>query len=312
MNVLVSSFGKHKKGFEFSSVSPVSMSGKKYVGSSPLLRQNLKVSMACCNSRDKVMGELYTIPFSHYCELARWSLQEAKIDVTEYPYLPGIHQFFGPMERLRKGSSGGSTGKGQGTPLYVTAEGCILDDSWQILDLANLGSVPEEMKSILNYEIGPQIRSIVYSDVLRPEKDGDFHGMGQQCPVSWWQRWLWGLGGFRRKVADAMSEKMVGDEEQQKKTLQDFENAIQKVEVELSKSNGCFKGAPENLTAPGLALAALFAPAVCPPEYTGGLVPDLLPHFSESSQKLIQGWRERPIGKFTLEVYRLHRMRAVR
>lgn len=93
----------------------------------------------------------------------------------EYPYLPGVHTFFGPMERIRKRRSGGeSTGKGQGTPLYLTSDGQILDDSWQILSLTGLTGLPvsEDMKALLNYQIGPQVRSIVYADLLRPEKVG--------------------------------------------------------------------------------------------------------------------------------------------
>ena len=46
------------------------------------------------------------------------------------------------------------------------------------------------------------------------------------------------------------------------------------VEAELAKPDGCFKGAPEALTPPALALAALFAPAVCPPEYSGKFAPE--------------------------------------
>lgn len=53
--------------------------------------------------------------------------------------------------------------------------------------------------------------------------------MGQGCPVSWWQRGLWSLGGFRRKVSSVMKQQMVGDEERQAKTLKDFEEAIEKV-----------------------------------------------------------------------------------
>lgn len=49
------------------------------------------------------------------------------------------------MQRLRaKKADSGSTGKGQGTPLYVAADGKILDDSWETLEV--LGPVPEEMK----------------------------------------------------------------------------------------------------------------------------------------------------------------------
>jgi hypothetical protein len=39
---------------------------------------------------------------------------------------------------------------------------------------------------------------------------------------------------------------------------------------------------------------------------------DITPEtFTEPQQERIQGWRQRPIGQFTLEVYRLHRMRCV-
>ena len=84
------------------------------------------------------------------------------------------------------------------------------------------------------------------------------------------------------------------------------------MEAELSKPDGCFQGAPNELTASALALAALFAPAVCPAEYTGGFVPEIKPEtFSEAHQERIRQWRQRPIGQFTLELYRRHRMRCV-
>jgi glutathione S-transferase len=34
---------------------------------------------------------LHTIPFSHYCELARWSLQRASVEFEERASLPGLH-----------------------------------------------------------------------------------------------------------------------------------------------------------------------------------------------------------------------------
>lgn len=46
------------------------------------------------------------------------------------------------------------------------------------------------------------------------------------------------------------------------------------VEAELAKPGGCFQGAPDSVTAPGVALAALFAPAVLPPEYSGKFAPE--------------------------------------
>jgi hypothetical protein len=41
----------------------------------------------------RIMSELllYTIPFSHFCDLGRWSLQRANVPFTECPRLPGFH-----------------------------------------------------------------------------------------------------------------------------------------------------------------------------------------------------------------------------
>ena len=92
-----------------------------------------------------------------------------------------------------------------------------------------------------------------------------------------------------------------------------FKGAVssREVEAELQKPEGSFKGAPKELTAPALALAALFAPAVVPSEYTGGFAPMALEVFSLEQQERVKKWRERPIGQFVMEVYRLHRMRCV-
>ena len=86
---------------------------------------------------------------------------------------------------------------------------------------------------------------------------------------------------------------------------------MDKLEAELAKADSCF-GKGDTLTASAVALAALFAPAVLPPEYTGGLMPEIkLESYSESHQQRIKAWRERALGRFTLEIYSKHRMSAV-
>ena len=220
--------------------------------------------------------------------------------------------FFSPVERIRQRAREAGTGKGSGTPLYVSSSGEVFGDSWQVLKLAGLGEVPEEVFQTLNYVIGPTTRSVVYSDILRDEMDGTFKEFGEKSPVSWWQHFLFGLSGFRRTVAGKMWEQLVGDDERQAKTLKDLEEGIKKLEAELAKPNSCFKASdPNQLTASAVALAALFAPAVLPPEYTGGFIPPItMDSFSQSAQERIKGWRERPLGQFTLEIYRTHRMKV--
>ena len=109
--------------------------------------------------------------------------------------------FFSPVERIRKRAREAGTGKGSGTPLYVTGNGEVFDDSWQVLKLTGLGDVPEDVFQTLNYVIGPRTRSVTYSDLLKDEQDGTFHEFGKTAPVSWWQHFLWGISGFRRTVA---------------------------------------------------------------------------------------------------------------
>jgi glutathione S-transferase len=69
---------------------------------------------------------LYTIPFSHYCEVARWSLEAAGEPFEEAPFLPGTH-LFAPVERLRTDAKDdSSTGRGTTMPMLVESSGKVL------------------------------------------------------------------------------------------------------------------------------------------------------------------------------------------
>eukprot|EP00928_Gymnodinium_smaydae_P097274 TRINITY_DN8767_c0_g4_i1.p1 TRINITY_DN8767_c0_g4~~TRINITY_DN8767_c0_g4_i1.p1 ORF type:complete len:271 (+),score=24.76 TRINITY_DN8767_c0_g4_i1:53-865(+) len=258
-------------------------------------------------------GSLYTIPFSHYCELARWSLQIAKIPFNEHPYLPGIHMFFGPMERIRKRASQQGTGEGAGTPLYVTYEGEVLDDSWRVLELAGRGSVPERIKIALNDIVGPHTRTLVYADMLREEMDARFLSVGQACPVPAWQRWMWGLKPFRRTVASKMWEGMVKNDEFPTTCMKELDKTLTELEVEIAKPDGAFAATPDGSpSASTLALAALLAPLVLPEEYTAGYAPKFTPDmFSDVFQKRMQACRERSAGRLVLSTYKTYRLDAI-
>jgi glutathione S-transferase len=60
---------------------------------------------------------LLTIPFSHYCEKARWALDHTGIPYVEEAYLPGRH--FRPVR-----DAGGKT-----VPVLVTPEGPVTDSA---------------------------------------------------------------------------------------------------------------------------------------------------------------------------------------
>ncbi|HEX8952261.1 MAG TPA: glutathione S-transferase N-terminal domain-containing protein, partial [Polyangia bacterium] len=71
------------------------------------------------------MNELITIPFSHFCEKARWALDWCGVPYVERGYLPGLHL-------LRTRRIGGRT-----VPALVRADGSALTDSTEILRWAD-------------------------------------------------------------------------------------------------------------------------------------------------------------------------------
>ena len=67
-------------------------------------------------------ARLITIPFSHYCEKARWALERAGIEHTEDGHLP----IFSSVVSRRAGA-------GRTVPALITADRKVLADSTDIL-----------------------------------------------------------------------------------------------------------------------------------------------------------------------------------
>jgi glutathione S-transferase len=72
---------------------------------------------------------LLTIPFSHYCEKARWALDHARVEYVEEGHVPGFHRL-----AVRRAKSGKTS-----VPVLV-ADGRTLDDSSDILACADAKS----------------------------------------------------------------------------------------------------------------------------------------------------------------------------
>ena len=77
--------------------------------------------------------KLIAIPFSHYCEKARWALDHFGVDYEQVSYLPMLH-IPGVMwqTRLRLGQSE-KTSTPMSTPIVVTDEGEVIHDSAKIV-----------------------------------------------------------------------------------------------------------------------------------------------------------------------------------
>ena len=117
------------------------------------------------------MLRLVTIPISHYCEKARWSLERAGVDYREERHVQGIHRI------AARRAGGGAT-----VPVLVTPDGPI-GESRQILEWVD-GRTPDERPSVpprrapargrrvgsarrFDVVLGPHARRLMYVHMLR-------------------------------------------------------------------------------------------------------------------------------------------------
>jgi len=264
--------------------------------------------MVCCSDSSH-LPKFYTIPFSHFCDAARWALTVAGVEFQEVPYLPGVHMFFSPVAKLRRRGEQPDdfTGKDSTVPLLVAGDGSIIGyDSWQCIERA--GKVPLDVKGILDTVVGPCVRTIAYSHMLIGELGGpgdaatNVFCRSEKIPS--WQRFLWRRGPFRKTVRKAMYEDMVREADYVQAAREKLEQGLTQLEAKLDKEPFIQTGDPPSAAA--IAFAALLAPLVMPPNYlmsfygeTLVAVQDLPP----AMQDEIQTWRKTPAGQWAMQTY---------
>lgn len=186
-------------------------------------------------------------------------------------------------------------------PLYVAPDGTVLDDSWSILAMC-LEEVPPDLRALLNERVGVPARAIFSSYLLSPTMAPAFKAMGLGAPVSWVQRRMWGVAS--PTIAKKMHEMTIPNAEYipaQKKVL---DEALS--ELERLLPGGPFAPGPGGRpSASAIALSSLLALVLLPDEYTGGFL-HLAPieEWPEEAQELFKAYRERPAGRFVMEMYR--------
>lgn len=175
-------------------------------------------------------AQLLTIPYSHYCELGKWSLSAANIPYDEQPFAPGMHVL--PLLSLRLGGHDrhishssavtavpaadaipSTSGTKSHRPHHATAvpaccmpDGRVLVDSWAIVSesAAALGLPPPDAKlqTLLDEQIGPLVRQALYDIIFRPVNRAAWDGLvTSEGGAAWSLAWRLGVG---QRLTDSM------------------------------------------------------------------------------------------------------------
>jgi glutathione S-transferase len=117
---------------------------------------------------DAAANRLITIPFSHYCERARWALDHTRIPYTEEGHLPGVH-----VPAMRR--AGGKT-----VPILLTPTATLFESA-DIVRFADEHApaarklypedgearrAVEEIETLCGQELGKATRLVAYHHIL--------------------------------------------------------------------------------------------------------------------------------------------------
>lgn len=242
-------------------------------------------------------ARLITIPFSHYCEKARWALDRRGIPYVEDAHLPMLHT------RHTKPLGGRSV------PLLVVegpGEPRVLADSTDILryaDEAGTRGAPlypageaevEALEDRFDLVLGPHARRLGYFELL--QDDAALRALVRRAPIPSWERSL-GLPllpAFKALLRRGLGIDAGGAARSEAKVRTVFD------EVEARLADGRPYLCGERFTAADLTFAALAMPLVVPPCYERWLLP--LADTRAAFRAAVERWRATPAGGFALRV----------
>ena len=273
------------------------------------------------------VAQLVTISYSHYNELARWSLERAGVAYEEHGYAPGQHTL--PALSIRVPKSGarhlatsssmtGSKPSPTSLPALVLPDGSVKKDSWEICASTSLAPIDEAaLQEVLDRELGVAARKLAYCILLKPEHAERFAAM---CTEGrhWGWRLLWrcgvgaGLRGVLSKAFRPEDAAGVAACIAQLDALLAPTGKIAGALAEARRAGHSFLGG-DAIGQADIALCSIAALLVLPEEYGGSKRP-MAPHFAyllsrdEQMRSLVERWRQTEVGAYVLHVYRHHRV----
>ncbi len=250
------------------------------------------------------MLRLITIPISHYCEKARWSLDRAGIEYREERHIQGIHRV------VARRVGGGMT-----VPVLVTEER-VIPESEEILEWVDARTPEDErlfpadpteraevdaLCARFDEELGPKGRRLIYVHMF-PQQSLVLRYNGQGVPT-WEQHFF----RYSRPLAERLIRRVLdirpGVEVQDEAAVfREFDFVAER----LADGRPYLCG--EHFGAADLTFAALAASVLMPPQYGVRLPqPD---EFVPATADLVNRTRAHPAGRFAMRMFAEHRQRA--
>ena len=247
-------------------------------------------------------ARLITIPFSHYCEKARWALDRCGISYTEEGHLPVFHY-------LATWRAGG----GRTVPVVVDGS-TVLTDSSDIVAWADRHApatlLPAEpdlraralaLEDDFDRQLGPATRRWTYFHLL-PRRDLD-HRLLVDVP-----RWEIGAMRFTRPLAVGFLRRGLAiDAAGVERSRAKIDASLAAVDELLADGRSYLVG--NRFTVADLAFASLAAPAVLPPSHPATM--PVLDEFDPEPRAQMARWQATPAGQHAIRMYTAER-RATR
>ncbi len=247
---------------------------------------------------------LVTMPFSHFCEKARWALDAAGVQYVEDGHCPGLH-------RIAVRRAGGHSS----VPLLVTDDGEVLAESALIVLFADRRAradrklLPEDgrartealaLEKRFDLDLAPHVRRFLYFHLL-PRKADTLRLFDIQTPRAERVAVRVAYPLLRR----AMRRMMHIDEASALESRERTRRVFDEVGALLSDGRAFLTG--DRFSSADIAFAAFAAPLVLPAEHPvtsparlGGALPDAVAAEAHQIQMT-------PAGRFAARLYREHR-----
>jgi glutathione S-transferase len=240
---------------------------------------------------------LITIPISHYCEKARWSLARAGIAYREERHVQGIHRL------AARRAGGGAT-----VPVLVTPDGAI-GESHEILMWVDERTAPErrlfpaepaaraEVERLcrrFDEELGPRGRRLMYVNLLR-DRPLALRFNNDGVPP-WEERTIrYGWPAIELVIRRVLDIRPGVEQEDELAVWRELDFV-----AELLADGRPFL-CGERFTAADLTFAALSASMIVPPVY--GVTLPQPQEMQADTAELVERAREHPAGAFALSLF---------